>query len=74
MAKSKVDLEARLQNWISSDISIISPDFLLSVEKSPLTLEDTSIFFACMRTAHRKKWLAIASAYVLPHLKLAENY
>jgi hypothetical protein len=29
ITKSKVDLEARLQNWISSDISIISPEYLV---------------------------------------------
>jgi hypothetical protein len=29
IAKSKVDLEARLQGWITSDVSIISPTFLV---------------------------------------------
>ncbi|MGD6933339.1 MAG: endonuclease NucS domain-containing protein [Candidatus Bathyarchaeia archaeon] len=35
ITKSKVDLEARLQNWISSDISIISPDYLVIGREVP---------------------------------------
>ena len=38
ITKSKVDVEARLQNWISSDISIISPDFLVIGREVPTDL------------------------------------
>jgi len=35
ITKSKVDLEKRLQNWLSSDISILSPDLIVIGREVP---------------------------------------